>query len=138
MPPNVRSVIIDTLIPSIFVLACLSGTAQAQVKDENPISQELLNLLVDVNTYVESGGPIIDYLPADSTLHVKDGLVLIEATSKDTGQQLLVELDSLGLTNGAAFGRLGSGWLPVQSIEALQDLVNLKGVRAAAMSTGAK
>ncbi len=127
---------LNATIRLLLAIACLSGTAQAQVKAETPVSQELLDLLVDFNEYVESGRPIVDYVPADSALHVNGGFVLVDATSKESGQQLLAELDTLGLMNGAAFGRLVSGWLPIRSIEALQDLVYLKFVRAAAMSTG--
>jgi hypothetical protein len=120
----------------LLAAAFASGIAQAQVKDENPVSRELLDLMIDVAAHIESGHPMSDFSPTDSALHVKEGLVLVDATSKESGEQLLAELDSLGLMNGAAVGRLVSGWLPVRSIEALQNLEYLKSVRAAAMSTG--
>jgi Subtilase family/FG-GAP-like repeat len=60
--------------------------------------------------------------------------VLIDATAADgNGAALLNDLAHLGLTGGASFDALASGWLPISQLGALTELSNLNFARESVM-----
>jgi len=75
------------------------------------------------------------FKPSIPYLRVVDGLVVIDAVASGEAKDLLADLEVLGLQNGAAFGRMVSGLLPIEAIEELKDLDSLKFVRPAYMVT---
>ena len=60
---------------------------------------------------------------------VVNNYVVVEAIVVDDAAKLLSELEALGLRNGAAFGGIVSGWIPVDSIEKMAGLTQLRFVR---------
>lgn len=55
-----------------------------------------------------------------------DNFVVIDAIANgEDGQQLLADLEALGLTNGASFGRVVSGVIPIEALTALENLDSL-------------
>jgi hypothetical protein len=75
------------------------------------------------------------FKPSNPYLRVVDGRVVIDAVASGEAKELLTDLEALGLQNGAAFGRMVSGRLPIAAIEKLQNLDSLKFVRPAYMAT---
>ena len=64
----------------------------------------------------------------------KDGVV-IDAVASDDASELLADLEDLGLRNGARFGSVVSGRLPVSAIEKMAALDSLKFARRSYMMT---
>jgi hypothetical protein len=62
--------------------------------------------------------------------------VAIDATASGSAAVLLADLQKLGLTGGAAFGRMVSGRLPIGSLVAAAGLPSLKFVRPVQAGTG--
>jgi Ca2+-binding RTX toxin-like protein len=62
--------------------------------------------------------------------------VTIDATAAGDTQQLLADLQKLGLSDAASFGRLVSGRLPIDALVAASQLASLKIMRPAQADTG--
>ncbi len=77
---------------------------------------------------VEDASP----LSAVSLARVVDGKVLIDAAASGQTDELLADLEALGLERGSAFGRMVSGWLPVDALEQAAELGSLQLARASA------
>ncbi len=75
--------------------------------------------------------PVIMVDPAP----VREGRVAIDATASGDPQTLLADLQGLGLTNGAVFGRIVSGMLPVAALDAARQLASAQFVRTAGGGT---
>ena len=71
-----------------------------------------------------SGRPLAD-------LSIVRGLVLIDAAAQGDSSRLLSQLELLGLENGAAYGHMVSGRLPVDSLAAAVALPELRFARPA-------
>ena len=63
---------------------------------------------------------------ADSSSEPDTEYVVIDTTSMTTGAELLPELESIGLMDGRAFGRVASGRLPVSEIPQLGGISLLR------------
>ncbi len=61
--------------------------------------------------------------------------VTIDAVAQQNTQQLLKDLQALGLKNGSTFGRMVSGRIPVSSIQSLNSMESLLFARQALGST---
>ena len=59
--------------------------------------------------------------PRNPMIHLSDGYVVIDAISLDNPEGLKEELEGLGLINGAVFGNVVSGRLPISSIDKLPE-----------------
>jgi hypothetical protein len=66
----------------------------------------------------------------------RDERVLIEAVASADAQDLLRDLQALGLTDGVVFGRIVNGWLPIPALAAAQRLASLQFVRPTGAGTG--
>ncbi len=75
--------------------------------------------------------------PADPMIRVRDGYVTIEAVAADDTETLLRELEALGLQEGAAFGRMVSGRLPISALDEVAALDALRQARPAMAITRA-
>ncbi|UYZ61512.1 S8 family serine peptidase [Hymenobacter weizhouensis] len=69
---------------------------------------------------------------AGSDIQIYNGYVVIEAVAR-TGNaaELLADLQAKGLRNGAAYGALVSGLLPLETVPALEGVASLQHVRPA-------
>lgn len=75
----------------------------------------------------ETGG-----LVGGSRHQIKDGKIAITAVAGDAdGQALLTELQALGLTEGTVYERIVFGYLPIDKITSLKDVVTLRFARPA-------
>ena len=68
------------------------------------------------------------------SIHQKDGKILVEFIAEKLNSSLLSELESMGLDQGASFGRLVSGWLPIESLGKLQQVAPLRHARESGLS----
>ena len=62
---------------------------------------------------------------------VNDGYVTIDAVASGDPRKLRADLERLGFRNGAVFGQMVSGQLPMAVIEGLEKLDSLQMVRPA-------
>lgn len=56
---------------------------------------------------------------------VENGLVLIDAIAGGDAQHLLADLEAMGLQGGSSYGRVVSGWIPVDRLAELNAMGNL-------------
>ena len=63
------------------------------------------------------------------TPKVVNNYVVVEAIVVDNAAKLLSDMEALGLKGGAAFGGMVSGWIPIDSIEKMAGLAQLRFVR---------
>lgn len=71
-----------------------------------------------------------------SPLQVGNGYVTVDALAVESGESLRSELDALGLRNAAVAGRLVSGRLPIEALDAAASLGSLHSLQGAAGGTG--
>lgn len=64
-------------------------------------------------------------------VRLKDEKVVIDAVAAGDVDELVSELEALGMENTAVFGRVVSGWLPVAALEQASQLGALKLARSA-------
>lgn len=85
------------------------------------------------NAFLEhqaSAGPM-PFAPRDPFLPYVAGSVLIEARATVSVTALLTDLRRLGLTKGAQYGNLVSGYLPLQAVDDAASLASLASIVAA-------
>lgn len=70
----------------------------------------------------------ISFQSQAANLQLANGGVVIDAVANGDAQELLADLQSLGL-EGSAFGNMVSGWLPFSAIGSLADLSSLKSAQ---------
>jgi hypothetical protein len=121
--------------------ACGSGSqlASAQGKKSwlSKVDQDLAALFKEYEIFLQ-GGSVGAFKPSNPHLRVMDGRVVIDAVASRDPKELLTELEALGLQNGATFGRMVSGQLPIEAIYDLNSLESLKSARPAYSSTHGK
>ena len=124
-----------TFVVILLLVMIAPGTAKAQQeKPAGPVTQDLLDLLDEYNAFRDTF-PDSAFTSANTLLRIRDGRVLVDATATGDGRALLAELEALGLENGAVFGVVVSGWLPIDSIGDLPTLQHLKSIRPAYVTT---
>jgi len=64
-------------------------------------------------------------------LMVYDGYVVIEAIARENTQDLLEALQALGLKNGAAYGGMVSGMMPVEAVAQMENVRSMQYARPA-------
>jgi hypothetical protein len=69
------------------------------------------------------------FSPTLAGLELDTERVLVEAVSSDNSVALLSTLETLGLINGAAEGRMVSGWLPIPALDAASRAPGLAFIR---------
>jgi hypothetical protein len=75
-------------------------------------------------------GPRGPFQPSDRFLQFTNGRVLVDATAATDGGELLADLKRLGLQNGAHYGSVVSGLLPVAVIDRAAALQSLQSISA--------
>jgi len=70
------------------------------------------------------------FRPANRFVQFQQGMMLVEATASENGQQLMDELINLGMQEAAFSGTHVAGWLPVNLIETATGLASLQSLSA--------
>lgn len=60
----------------------------------------------------------------------QQGMMLVEATASENGQQLMDDLVRLGMQDAAVYGSHVAGWLPVELVETATELTSLQSLSA--------
>ncbi|MDZ7705944.1 MAG: S8 family serine peptidase [Trueperaceae bacterium] len=84
----------------------------------------LVRLYRGTQLFGQAGGVALPFV------RQRDGLVVIDAVAETDAATLLADLEALGLQNGAVFGRVVSGELPVTALAAAARVESLRGARA--------
>ena len=95
------------------------------------VGSELASLSVEYENYVRNDGTPSAFKPISTALQVQNGYVAIEAIASDTTNQLLLDMQSLGLRNAVTFAPIVSGILPIEAINKLAGLHSLTFSRPA-------
>ncbi|MFQ5569381.1 MAG: T9SS type A sorting domain-containing protein [Rhodothermales bacterium] len=120
---------------ALLLSTALPLSALAQEKPNDPVHNDLLSLLEEFETFIEHN-PASEFKASNTLLRIRDGsFVLIDATASTNADSLLADLQALGLENGAAFGLMVSGWLPISAIRDLANLASLNHVLPSYMGT---
>ena len=113
--------------------------ADQQGKD-GPLAKmgtSLTQLYVEYDVHKASGAKQ-SFMSSNRLMPVRGRYVAIDAVADEDAEALLAALRRVGLTRGASFGRMVSGYLPIASIPDAAALADLRFARAARMmqSTG--
>jgi hypothetical protein len=122
-------------------LACGSGSQSASAQGKKrwlfKVDHDLATLFEEYESFLQEGS-VAAFKPSNPHLRVVDGRVVIDAVASGEAKELLTDLEALGLQNGAAFGRMVSGRLPIETIDDLAGLDSLKFARPAQAITHSK
>jgi Ca2+-binding RTX toxin-like protein len=131
-----------TIISLVFCFVwsvLISRYVQAQfVKDSSKanISTALLQLSQEYAAALAQGrAAALEFTSRHPLVRTSGGYVAIDAVATGDAEVLRTELEALGLRNAATFGRMVSGRLPIDAINAMTGLKNLKFVRPVAVMT---
>ncbi|QNF35652.1 S8 family serine peptidase [Adhaeribacter swui] len=78
-----------------------------------------------------AAAPLVAPRTNKSLLQVKGNYVVIEALSENSTPQLLADLQALGMTQSASFGRMVSGVVPIANLDKIAKLKSLRSARPA-------
>ncbi|WP_282123905.1 S8 family serine peptidase [Algibacter mikhailovii] len=123
--------IVQTLLAIMFLGVVTFGYAQKSLKK---VSEDLIEIeKKSKEGFKKSRITKTDQLELTAIDNVQmfDGLVVIEAISKENPSALLAELEALGLQKGNYFGGMISGLLPIEKIADLEGVKTLQFVRPA-------
>lgn len=109
---------------------------QELVKDKQltKVSRALVALQEAYETHVQLRS-LEPFKPGIPYLRVADQHVVVDAVASGEVKDLFADLQALGMQEGATFGPMVSGHLPIEAIGELKDLDSLKFVRPAYMAT---
>src|SRR6185312_5918856 len=118
----------------------ISGTlATAQSGKGGPMAKlahSLLNLREQYTTYLTQRSAV-SFSSSDPLVTVVDQRVVVDAVASGDPNVLKADLESLGMQQAMAFGRIVSGQLPVSAIPAAARLTSLRFARSAVAVTSA-
>jgi subtilisin family serine protease len=121
----------------IALCTLVSGRAWAATSKEGPmakVDQALAVLYDEQESYLARGGGAA-FTPSNSLLRVSAGRVLIDAVAAGDVQALQADLEALGMQGAVAFGRIVSGYLPIDATEGMAALASLQFARPAYATT---
>jgi hypothetical protein len=111
--------------------SCSMGQAvNGKVGEMLKIGPELKTLYEEYSTHVAAHEGT-EFQPSSHLVRVNDGRVVIDAVSAGNANSLKFDLESLGMQQAVAFGRIVSGELPIASIPAMETLASLNYAKAA-------
>jgi hypothetical protein len=105
-------------------------TASDKVGGTPKIAQELTSLYDEYSSYIASHRSRA-FQPSSRLVRVIDDRVVIDAVASGNVDVLKSDLESLGMQQAVAFGRIVSGELPIAAIPAMGSLSSLNFARAA-------
>ena len=119
------------IIPALLCQPLIS-LAQNPVKDaarDAKVTPDLFTIITNNGAPAQVGGRGLEI---KNSYVIIDNAIAIEAISTDgDGRDLLPRLQALGLRNGVWFGRMVSGYLPIDKISELKNVPGLRFARPA-------
>jgi len=128
-------IIIFVQVMALFAQA--SGNAWAATGKEGPmakVDQALAVVYEEQESYLARGGGVA-FTPSNPLLRVSAGRVLIDAVASGDVQALRVDLEAFGMQGAVAFGRIVSGWFPIDAMDGMAALASLQFARPAYATT---
>ena len=111
--------------------SCTSAqTAEDKDGRTSKVTQELSALYEEYSAYLASGRSGM-FKPKNPLVQVVGDRVVIDAVASGDANVLKSDLESLGMQEAVAFGRIVSGQLPISAIPALATLPSLNFASAA-------
>jgi hypothetical protein len=101
-----------------------------QLGTSSKVSEELKRLFYDYSEHLASNRSEA-FRPANPLMRVVDQRVVIDAVAAGNSDVLKADLESLGMRDVTAFGRVVSGELPIAAIPSMAGLASLNFARAA-------
>ncbi len=92
-------------------------------------SSSLVRAFAEYHTHVGQGRTTA-FRPSDQFLQFDAGRVLIDARATGQGNELLADLERLGLVNGASAGQVVSGLFPLAAVDRAVALSSLRSIAA--------
>jgi PKD repeat protein len=93
------------------------------------VGTHLLHAFREYRAYVDQGRAA-EFRPSNASLAYAAGRVLVDARATGSGEDLLRDLERLGLTRGARAGLVVSGFLPLAALEDAAALASLRSIVA--------
>jgi Calx-beta domain/Subtilase family len=124
---------------AIFLMWWGGGSASAQNAKEEPMAKlahSLLNLHEQYTTHLTQRSAV-SFSSSDPIVTLVDQRVVVDAVASGDPNVLKADLESLGMQQAVAFGRIVSGQLPVSAIPAAAHLASLRFARSAVAVTSA-
>lgn len=121
------------LTGSLLVPALLCGSLVSLAQTPEPAPKVVPDLLrVQQTNGAPAQSPVRD-LMQDTRIMVSNGMVAIEAvvTAGQNSDELLRQLQALGLREGVAYRQMVSGYLPIDKIDDLENVEALRFARPA-------
>src|SRR5262245_41815907 len=121
----------------IALCSLVSGRARAATGKEGPMAKvdhALAILYNEQESYLARGGGVA-FTPSNPLLRVNAGRVLIDAVASGDVKALQVDLEAFGMQGAVAFGRIVSGWFPIDSMDGMAGLASLQFARPAKATT---
>jgi len=125
----------------VHVLVCLAGSfGQAQQSGKNVPMAKLTHSLVKLHdqyaTYLAQRSAA-SFNFGDPLITLVDNRVVVDAVASGDVNELKADLESLGMQQAVAFGRMVSGQLPVSALPAVAGMASLQFAQPAAAITNA-
>lgn len=116
---------------SLLVPVLLCGSLMSLAQTPEPAPKVVPDLLRVQQTNGAPAPSSVRELVLDNRVMVKDGMVAIEAvvTADQNSDELLRQLQTLGLRNGVAYRQMVSGYLPIDKIDDLENVTALRFAR---------
>jgi Subtilase family len=130
-----RIVLRFVLVIGLCILA--SGRAWAATDKAGPmakVSRDLAVVYGELESYLAQGSGAA-FTSSNPLLRVSAGRVGIDAVASGDVHVLQVELEALGMQGAVAFGRIVSGEMPIDAIDAMAALASLQFARPAYATT---
>lgn len=92
------------------------------------LSTRLVALVQEYQAY-QTAGQSAPFRPADSSLRVWQGKVLVTITAEVPAETLAPTLQALGMTKLSVFANTASGWVPIERLPDLESLAVVVQIR---------
>ena len=99
------------------------------------VSTDLRKLAEEFAAHTNKARSAANFQPTNSAARVHNGLVLVEAAGEGPINDLRASLQGLGLTNTQSYGRMVSGYLPLQAVDQLDNVAGLRLIRPVSVIT---
>src|SRR5262245_21288851 len=126
------------LFVQVTVLCILvTGRSWAAAGKEGPLAKvdhALAAVYDEQESYLAKGGGVA-FTPSNPLLRVSAGRVLVDAVASGDVKALQADLETFGMQGAVAFGRIVSGWFPIDAMDGMAALASLQFTRPAYATT---
>ena len=110
----------------LFVPEAIHAEGGGSGRNDSKVSAGLASVLIRYQAHLQSAGEGAPFRSGIPAVRAANGLIVIDTVASGDSDDLLAELQSLGLQSGSAYGRVVSGLLPILAIQQLDGLASLR------------